>query len=197
MNTQNEVVRTAPIAETTGPERVKRAVVDAARTLFAERGIHAVSVREIAREVGVSHTLLHLYFGSKEEILRQVIATNGGMDAHLDEAKTSREAGENVFGTFIENSEQVRVLAAAIMEGFVPAKIPFDPPVGKELAARLAEPGALRSDLDPALVSAMITSSAIGWAVAGDWLCETFGIDAATHEAAVKNLLGEAIDGVI
>lgn len=197
MNTQNEVVRTAPIAETTGPERVKRAVVDAARTLFAERGIHAVSVREIAREVGVSHTLLHLYFGSKEEILRQVLATAGDMDARLEEAKTPREAGENVFGTFIENSEQVRVLAAAIMEGFVPDKIPFEPTIGKALAAKLGEPGVLRSDLDPALVSAMIASSAIGWAVAGSWLCEAFGVDAATHEAAVKNLLGDAIDGVL
>lgn len=196
MNTQNEVVRTAPIAETTGPERVKRAVVQAARTLFAERGIHAVSVREIAREVGVSHTLLHLYFGSKEEILRQVLATAGDMDARLGDAHSPREAGEAVIETFLENDEQIRVLAAAIMEGFVPDKIAYEPKLGKELVAKLGESGGLRSDVDSELAAAMIASVAIGWAVAGDWICENFGVDPATHKAAVKELLGKTIGGV-
>lgn len=180
--------------ESSGPERVKRAVVDAARKLFAEKGIHAVSVREIAREVGVSHTLLHLYFGSKEEILRQVLATASDMDPCITDELGAREAGETVFQAFVSNPDQVRVLAAAIMEGFVPDKIPFEPTIGKELAERLASLGHTEG-MDPKLLSAMIASSAIGWAVAGSWISDSFGVDGETHQRAVQQMIGQAIDG--
>ena len=50
----------------------------AAQHLFAERGFHAVSVRDIAVEAGVSHALVHRYLGSKEAILTAVMKRNTG-----------------------------------------------------------------------------------------------------------------------
>jgi AcrR family transcriptional regulator len=39
----------------------------AARRLFAERGVNGVTVREIAQAAGVTHGLVHRYFGTKED----------------------------------------------------------------------------------------------------------------------------------
>lgn len=47
------------------------AVVDAARRLFAERGVAAVSLGDIAGEVGLSRTSLYRYFPTKGHILQR------------------------------------------------------------------------------------------------------------------------------
>lgn len=47
------------------------AVVEAARRLFAERGVTAVSLGDIAAEVGLSRTSLYRYFPTKGHILQR------------------------------------------------------------------------------------------------------------------------------
>lgn len=47
-------------------------IVAAARLLFLRDGVEAVSMRNLASEVGCSPMWLYRYFGSKQEILRQV-----------------------------------------------------------------------------------------------------------------------------
>jgi AcrR family transcriptional regulator len=68
-----------------GPDGVRRATIRAATALFAERGIAAVSVREIAAEAGVNAALVHRYVGGKPVVLRAV------MDALVDELKQDLE----------------------------------------------------------------------------------------------------------
>jgi AcrR family transcriptional regulator len=46
----------------------RQAILDAARTQFAERGYDAASVRAIARDAGVDPALVHHYFGNKENV---------------------------------------------------------------------------------------------------------------------------------
>ena len=45
-------------------------IIDAALTIFAEKGCGGTSVREIARCVGVTEGLIYHYFASKEELMR-------------------------------------------------------------------------------------------------------------------------------
>ncbi len=47
-------------------------ILDAARALFVERGIEAVTMREIARQVNYSATTLYHYFIDKEALLQAV-----------------------------------------------------------------------------------------------------------------------------
>jgi AcrR family transcriptional regulator len=49
-------------------------ILGAACRLFATRGYSATGVQEIAAEVGVTHGTLYLYFKSKDELLRAVVA---------------------------------------------------------------------------------------------------------------------------
>ena len=48
-------------------------ILEAALEAFAQRGYDGVSVRELNRQVGVSHNLVHHYFGSKDALWRAAI----------------------------------------------------------------------------------------------------------------------------
>lgn len=51
---------------------MKRRIIATARKLFLRDGVEAVSMRNLASEVGCSPMWLYRYFGSKQEILWQV-----------------------------------------------------------------------------------------------------------------------------
>ncbi|MFL6156956.1 MAG: TetR family transcriptional regulator [Marmoricola sp.] len=51
-----------------GSPDTRAAILDAARTLFADQGFSATSVRAIAGAAGVDPALVHHYFGSKQDL---------------------------------------------------------------------------------------------------------------------------------
>lgn len=53
-------------------ERTKQNIIAAAGELFAERGYEVVTMREIARRAGCSHTAIYLYFTDKESLLHHI-----------------------------------------------------------------------------------------------------------------------------
>jgi len=52
----------------------KERILDAAERLFAEKGVDATSLRQVTGAAGVNVAAIHYHFGSKEELLRAVIA---------------------------------------------------------------------------------------------------------------------------
>jgi AcrR family transcriptional regulator len=57
------------------PPRARRRageIIDAAASVFAERGYHGASTQDIADVLGIRQASLYYYFGSKEEALEQV-----------------------------------------------------------------------------------------------------------------------------
>jgi TetR/AcrR family transcriptional regulator, repressor for neighboring sulfatase len=70
------VPRGRPPKDATAPrgrEQVYAATIEAATSLFADRGIAAVSVREVATRAGVNPALVHRYVGGKPVLVRAVI----------------------------------------------------------------------------------------------------------------------------
>lgn len=57
-------------------DAARAALIEAASTLFAERGYHNSSVAEIGARAGVSRGLVNHHFGSKENLLTAVIETH-------------------------------------------------------------------------------------------------------------------------
>jgi AcrR family transcriptional regulator len=53
-------------------EQLRTLILDAARTLFVERGIEAVSMREIAKQINYSATTLYNHFQDKDALLQAV-----------------------------------------------------------------------------------------------------------------------------
>ncbi|MFI5310814.1 MAG: TetR/AcrR family transcriptional regulator [Gemmatimonadales bacterium] len=55
------------------PEERPRQILDAALAVFAEHGIAAARLEEIASRAGVSKGTIYLYFHSKEDLFREVV----------------------------------------------------------------------------------------------------------------------------
>jgi AcrR family transcriptional regulator len=53
-------------------EETKKSIVAAAQRLFAEQGYDTVTMREIAKEAGCSHTTIYIYFKDKVALLNQL-----------------------------------------------------------------------------------------------------------------------------
>jgi AcrR family transcriptional regulator len=53
-------------------EETKASILAAAGNLFSTRGYDAVTMREIAKEAGCSHTTIYIYFKDKETLLQQL-----------------------------------------------------------------------------------------------------------------------------
>lgn len=53
-------------------EETKKSILAAASELFSNRGYDAVTMRDIARLAGCSHTTIYIYFKDKEDLLHQL-----------------------------------------------------------------------------------------------------------------------------
>lgn len=57
-------------------QQLRSAILDAARELFVERGVEAVTMREIARRIDYSPTAIYLHFKDKEALIRELCDTD-------------------------------------------------------------------------------------------------------------------------
>ncbi len=54
-------------------KETKKALVDTAKKLFSEKGFNKTSMREIAKEVGITHPLAYYYFKGKHDIANEIL----------------------------------------------------------------------------------------------------------------------------
>ncbi len=79
-------------------EATREKILDAAEALFADRGFHGVSLRDITERAAVELALASYHFGTKENLLRAVVSRRAGehradMMASLDAAIASAVPG--------------------------------------------------------------------------------------------------------
>ena len=70
-------------------QATRRALLDAARALVAERGVEGVSVVEVGRRAGVSHSLINAYFDGKAGLIAALVK-----DFNAPQVARSREIAE-------------------------------------------------------------------------------------------------------
>jgi AcrR family transcriptional regulator len=110
--------------------------LEAARILFAERGFAAVTMDDIAAEVGVTKPLLYTYFGNKERLYlacmepaaQALQAAVAGAVAEAERPADALELGVRAFFSFVDRDRDAwRVLFDETL------------PAGGEVARRVAE----------------------------------------------------------
>ena len=81
-------------------EERRQAILMTALNLFVERGFHETKISDIADAVPMSVGLLFHYFGSKEELLKELVTTGAGYTNSVSD----KYAGDPVafFKTFLE-----------------------------------------------------------------------------------------------
>ena len=109
MTSETPIRRRLPRAER------EQQMLDVAERLFAERGYHATSMREIGEGVGVSSTMLFSYFDSKEGLFiataeRARLRTGARLLRAVETASEPDEQLRGVVGAFFEMVEEDRHL---------------------------------------------------------------------------------------
>lgn len=101
----------------------REVILETAERLFAERGFVATSVRDIVGEAGISAPSLYHFFGSKENLLVELIndrhtAYCDELEAELALAKTPFEVSQR-FVKFVLNSMTKRPTTAKFLLGIM------------------------------------------------------------------------------
>ena len=78
-------------------------ILDAAEDLFSKHGLHGVTLKEVAKRVGVHHTLLNYYFSDKKTLFdavfaRRAVVTSELRIGALDEYEKSSKGKPTVEG---------------------------------------------------------------------------------------------------
>ena len=151
-----------------GPEEVRRAVLDTAALLFAERGVDAVSLRDIAAKADVHLALISRYVGNREEL---VAAVFDHLSERVSEAVVDNPLSGQGFSADTVMGQWVRVAAALAIRGRPLASHPdFNPVVA--MATTLAQGYGL-DELSARVRASQIVAAALGWRIFEDYLLES------------------------
>ena len=78
------------------------------RESVAHRGVAASTFDHVAREAGVSRGLLHYYFGTKEQLLAEVVRRDGAVRmALLDEQLAGAHTADDVLERLVANLQEL------------------------------------------------------------------------------------------
>lgn len=58
-------------------------ILDAAEYLFSRHGLHGVTLKDVARRIGVHHTLINYYFADKQQLFNAVFARRAVVTSEL------------------------------------------------------------------------------------------------------------------
>ncbi len=96
-----------------GPDEVRRAVLDAAASQFAERGVDRVTLREIASGANVHPALIGRYIGARD----LVQAVFDDLSAQLAAAVLEHPLSGQGFGSDTVMGKWVRIASALVIAG--------------------------------------------------------------------------------
>ena len=73
----------------------RQAIIDAALSLFAEKGFRGVTTRELAAAVGVTEPVLYQHFKTKSDLFRALVESQCQLPEALEELQPFAEAGDD------------------------------------------------------------------------------------------------------
>ena len=172
-----------------GRAEIRQAVLDSAAELFGRRGPANVSVRDIAADAGVQHSVVHRYFGTKEELFREVIAEGARRDAEVLNDPVGSPSSRLAYA--LRNDSYSRALLWASLEGWDLSQ--FVDNESERYAVELAHSGELRPEgahpgFDPRLVIGLLAASTYGWIAMGDRVKRQMGLQDLSDDRFIDEL---------
>jgi TetR/AcrR family transcriptional regulator len=192
------------------PEATRAAILDAGEKLFVSRGPAETSTSEIARLAGVTKSLIHHHFGSKEELWTEVKRRHFEQyyQVQRDMLKNSQGSAELLrqsivtYFRFLQHDPQsVRFMAWRVVEGDDPCLDQEDElfALGMQRIRESQEAGELRADLEPISIIKAFVAMTLHWFQTKTFLCQILGFDAADEqmdERYLDDILKIFFDGV-
>jgi TetR/AcrR family transcriptional regulator len=194
------------------PEATRAALLEAAEEIFLQKGFGNTSLSEIAKRAGITKSLIHHYFGSKEGLWREVKTRRFMHYAQrqmemLQQAQPSAEllkASVAFYFDFLRRNPQiVRVLAWMFLEQDQKECMDID----RELIAQGVEKiraaqalGQLRKDIDPRFIVFVFIGLCQHWFQDKAYFMESFGTEglgADLDEAYLGTIIKILFEGIL
>jgi len=194
------------------PEATRKALLDAAEAVFLEKGFGNTALSEIARRAGMTKSLIHHYFGSKERLWQEVKQRRFDHYAHLqlDMLKDARPTAgllrnsvELYFRFLKDNPEIVRILAWMFLERDQEECLNKDQELieaGLEQIRAGQKEGHLRADIDARFILFVFLGLAQHWIQDKEHFVHDFGTEGLSgdlDEAYLEDMLKIFMEGVL
>jgi TetR/AcrR family transcriptional regulator, fatty acid metabolism regulator protein len=194
------------MAQAPAPDK-RRAILDAAITVFARQGFHSARVSDVAAEAGVAYGLVYHYFDSKDQMLNELFSERWALllEASQEVQRSDgspRDKLGGVAGFIIESYRHEPELMKVIIVEVTRAANSFGrthlPEIRKaydlvaDIVAEAQRSGEFRDDVDPNF-SAMVFYGAIEQLLTG-WIFDLIPGTDEDYERA-KQLVVETICG--
>lgn len=174
-----------------GPER-RELIIQAALTLFSQKGFRGTTTREIARQAGVSEATIFKHFATKEVLYsaiidakaraEEVLAAAAEAAAARDDASVLTAVARTIVGRVEKDPAFMRLLLYSALEGHALSEMFFTTQVRRThqflaeyLASRVRE-GALRP-VDPLLAARGFIGTVVHYLL----IHELFGVPRPPH----------------
>lgn len=155
-----------------GPDEVRRAVLDAAAELFVARGVHGVSLRDIAAAADVHPALIGRYLGTRDELVAAVFED---LTSQLAEAVRDNPLEGQGHGPDTVMGRWVRVASQLVIDGQpIIGRDGFNPVMA--MASTLRDGYGL-DEVGARVRAAQIVATALGWRIFEDYLVEAAHLD--------------------
>lgn len=155
-----------------GPDEVRRALLDAGADLFVRRGLHRVSLRDVAEAANVHPNLIRRYIGTRDEL---VLAVFDDLSSQLADLLLENPLARQGHGPDTVTGQWVRLLDQLLLEGRdVAGRAGFNPVLA--LARTLEEGYGLGAEA-ARLRAAQIGALALGWRVFEPYLIAAGGLE--------------------
>lgn len=191
------------------PEATRTAILDAAERLFIERGLADTPTSLVAREAGVTKSLIHHHFGSKDalwdEIKQRRFSTyfelqRSMLTGSVGTAGLLRESMIAFFRFLQADAEAVRFMSWRFVDRDDPCLEQEEElyRLGVERIREAQAAGELRSDLEPIAMLKAFLGLCLHWFQSRHLLCQMMepGSDtAALDETYLETILRLYFDG--
>ena len=170
-------------------EATRATLIDAAEAVFLEKGFGGASLSAIARKAGLTKSLIHHHFGSKEGLWREVKFRRFAHYAEQQMAMLNDAPPDvdllrqsmRLYFRFMQNNPQlVRILAWLFLERDQEECVNIDRNLiqtGAEKVADAQKQGLLRDDVDARFILFVFIGLAQHWFQDQEHFCHDFGTD--------------------
>ncbi|MEN0067864.1 MAG: TetR/AcrR family transcriptional regulator [Myxococcota bacterium] len=174
----------------------RNAILDAAENAFADRGFHDTKLWDIARSIGVTKSLIHDHFGSKEDLFDAVVTRVSEAYVTAQAAQWDRDGkdvrllieGISVLFTFIgRHPKASRLMLRAQLDGRMP-RVPYAEVINVRIRQKLTEAkqaGLLRPE-----VSIEVAQLLIGSVTRGFW-------ERVEYNPKLKDRASDLVEGLL
>ncbi|MDB5470091.1 MAG: TetR family transcriptional regulator [Caulobacter sp.] len=125
-------------------------ILNGAELLFAKRGLHGVTLKDVAKEVGVDTALIHYYFADKKALFDQVLerrapVTSGRRIAAMDAYEASvggKVTLEGALHAYLDTDLDSYIQGGEAWRNYgqIGALVAHTPEWGSEILSRLMDP---------------------------------------------------------